>query len=656
MKRPAIGKALVLCAALSLPALAAAPAAQPKSSGASNARVIVKYKGEGSLMRESALAVRAGEPVQAQHAARLSQRLGVRLTDGTAIAPRTQVLHANGLSSAELVARLKADPEVEHVEVDARVKRADVPNDPMYAGGQPVITPAAGQWYLRPTNTTFVSAINAQAAWDATIGSPAVVVAILDTGVRRDHPDLAGKLLPGYDFVTADAPNDFTTANDGNGVDSDPSDPGDWVTQAESEQVGGVLEGCDVGDSSWHGTQTAALVGAATNNSFGMASVGRNVRVLPVRVLGKCGGFISDVIAGMRWAAGISSTPVPNPTPAKVMNLSLGSPGACAGTLYDAAVADVIAAGVSVVVSAGNDVGRAVGKPANCPGAIGVGGLRHTGTKVGFSDVGTEIALSAPGGNCVNTFGTCLYPILTATNAGATVPGANTFSDGDNNFSVGTSFSAPLVAGAAGLMLSVNPTLTPAQLRAALRSSSRAFPTTGGSPNIVMCQAPTGAVQDECYCTTATCGAGMLDVAAAVAAAGAPATSQAVAVATPAVPAPTESVTLDASASVPSSGRTITAYEWTMVDGGGIATLGVTTNASTADVTTTGAGAFTVRLRATDSGNFSDTVDLRVTVAVPLPVDNGNASNPSNGGGSLSWPWLFALGVAVAVLRPRRSL
>ena len=656
MKRPAIGKAVVLCAALSLPVLAAAPAGKPTSHGASNARVMVKYRSDGNLMRESALALRAGGAERAQHAERMSQRMGVRMTDGAAIAPRTQVLHAKGLSSEELVARLQNDPEVEYAEVDARVKRAEIPNDPLYAAGQVNVTPAAGQWYLRPPTATFVSAINAQTAWDATRGSPSVVVAVLDTGVRRDHPDLAGKLLPGYDFVSADGSNDFTTANDGDGRDADPSDPGDWVTQAE---VDGVFagQGCEVGPSSWHGTQTAALVGAATANGAGMASVGRNVRVLPVRVLGKCGGFISDVIAGMRWAAGISSTPVPNPTPAKVMNLSLGSPGACAGTLYDAAVADVIAAGVSVVVSAGNDVGRAVGKPANCPGAIGVGGLRHTGTKVGFSDVGTEIALSAPGGNCVNTFGTCLYPILTATNAGATVPGANTFSDGDNNFSVGTSFSAPLVAGAAGLMLSVNPTLTPAQLRAALRSSSRAFPTTGGSPNIAMCQAPTGAAQDECYCTTATCGAGMLDVAAAVAAAGAPATSQAVAVATPAVPAPTESVTLDASASVPSSGRTITAYEWTMVDGGGIATLGVTTNASTADVTTTGAGAFTVRLRATDSGNFSDTVDLRVTVAVPLPVDNGNASNPSNGGGgALSWPWLFALGVAVAVLRPRRSL
>ena len=111
-----------------------------------------------------------------------------------------------------------------------------------------------------------------------------------------------------------------------------------------------------------------------TNNTIGMASVGRNVRILPVRVLGKCGGFISDVIAGMRWAAGLSSTPVPNPTPAKVLNLSLGSSGSCTGSLYETAVADVVAAGVSVVVSAGNDVGLAVGRPANCPGAIGVGG------------------------------------------------------------------------------------------------------------------------------------------------------------------------------------------------------------------------------------------------------------------------------------------
>ena len=469
-----VARVLSVLVALALPALAAAPIDASMPLGARrastplvdirHARVIVKYKADGALMREGALSARDPDRVVVQHADRMSQRLGLVLRDGRMIAPRTQVLHARDMSSAALVALLQADPDVEYAEVDERVRIAAAPNDPRYADGQPGnVTPTVGQWYLRPPTPLFVSAINAEAAWDTTKGSPAIVVADLDTGVRPDHPDLVGKLVPGYDFVSADSDGTFTSANDGNGRDADASDPGDWVTQAD---IDGPLQGqgCVVDSSSWHGTQTAALIGAATDNGAGMASVGRNVRVMPVRVLGKCGGFTSDVVAGMYWAAGINipstfGTGPANPFPAKVLNMSLGSAATSCGQSYQGAVTAVTGAGASVVVSAGNDAGLAVGQPANCSGAIGVGGLRHTGSKVGFSDVGPEIAISAPAGNCVNDTGACLYPILTATNTGTTTPATNTFSD-SFNISVGTSFSAPLVSGAAALMLSVNPTLT----------------------------------------------------------------------------------------------------------------------------------------------------------------------------------------------------
>ncbi len=120
------------------------------------------------------------------------------------------------------------------------------------------------------------------------------------------------------------------------------------------------------------------------------------------------------------------------------------------------------------------------------PGVIAVAGLRHAGTKVGFSDLGPEIALSAPAGNCVNigVNDPCLYPILTTANPGTTVPvphaaGGSTYTD-SFNASIGTSFSAPLVAGTAALMLSAQPALSPTAVRSLLQATARPFPSSGG--------------------------------------------------------------------------------------------------------------------------------------------------------------------------------
>ncbi len=604
--------ALVLLSAL--PAISVGPwAADTASPQRPLARVIVKYKALGRLMRDGgAAATTAAGP---RLAAAMAQRHGLSLADGRGIDRRTQVLlGGRDLSSAQLAARLAADEDVEYAVPDERRHALALPADPLFAASNS-ISPTAGQWYLRAPDATIVSAINAVGAWDISTGSSQLVVADLDTGVRFDHPDLAAKLLPGYDFI-----NDTDTANDGNGRDADASDPGDWTTANE----------CDAGDaasgSSWHGTQTAGLIGAQTNNGIGMASVGYNVMLLPVRVLGRCGGYDSDILAGMRWAAGLSSNPTANPNPARVINLSLGSAGTCTAAYADV-IGQLTAAGVVVVSSAGNEEGLAVATPANCSGVIAVAGLRHAGTKVGFSSIGPQVAISAPAGNCVNTSGACLYPILTTTNSGSTVPAVNTYSNG-GNYSVGTSFSSPLVAGTAALMLSVNPSLTPAQVKALIQSSARAFPTTSSDPTVVQCKPPSSVVQDECLCTTSTCGAGMLDAGAAVAAAAAGAQpSVSIAGGTAAVLAGS-TVAFDGSGSKAAAGRSISGYQWAITAGSGIAAISGGSSGATASVATSGSGSFTIRLTVTDSAGLQASASRTVNVNAPAaPTVNLLASS-----------------------------
>ncbi len=496
-------------------------------------RVIVRWKADAPTVKAKALHERAAQhevaDLMQRRADSLGQRAALRVSSGRALDARTQVVFAQGIDSASLAKRLAMDPQVELVAVDKIRRHSRVPNDTLYAGGAGVL-PASGQWYLRPPGNGVASSINAEAAWDRSTGSASIVVAVLDTGVRLDHPDLAANLVPGYDMIGAGGSGSsrIAVANDGDLADADPSDPGDWVSQADIN--GGALgSGCtssDISSSSWHGTRVAGLIGAVSDNGLGMAGVSWAGKIQPIRVLGKCGGFDSDILAGVRWAAGVAVPGLPaNATPARVLNLSLGSTGPCTGAtgqLYRDAFGEANARGAVVVVAAGNSAGEPVDSPGNCTGALAVTGLRHVGTKVGFSSMGPEVAIAAPGGNCVNLSGACLYPMVSTTNAGSQAPGANTYTFG--SASVGTSFATPLVAGTVALMLSVDPTLTPAQVRTLMQQTARPFPTTGGgAPDDVTpppnCPVPVSGTEVlECYCSTTTCGAGMLDARAVMAA------------------------------------------------------------------------------------------------------------------------------------------
>jgi len=655
--------AAVVAATWATPLAMRAPLAQTPAAGASStvARVIVKFRQGSPALRKQALSVASQHAAQASA---LGQRIGIALDAGRGLDDRSQVVIGRGLTSKQLAARIAAESDVEYAVADERKHIVAVPNDPLYATG-PAVTatnggPAVGQWYLKPPppagsassawGSAAPASINAEGAWNITTGSASIVVAVLDTGLRFDHPDLqGGNVLPGYDMASEDSPGVFTSANDGNGRDADASDPGDFVTAAEA----GTL-GCGETSSSWHGTQTLGLIGAATNNGAGMASVGRGVRVMPVRVLGKCGGYDSDIQAAIRWAAGIDVPGVPhNSTPARVINMSLGGDAACAQSYIDA-IGQATAAGAVVVASAGNSSGHAVSSPANCPGVIAVAALRHVGDKVGFSDIGPQITIAAPGGNCVNTGSgqACLYPIVTTTNKGTTTPIAGPPGGGyTDSFdaSLGTSFSSPLVAGTVALMLSANPSLTPAQVKAKLQSSARPFPTTGGTAGIQACAAPTGVDQGECYCTISTCGAGMLDAHAAVLSVSGVQASISLTTTTPTA---NQDVALTSDSAL-NPGQSIASYAWTILNAGTSgATITGANDGTSVVVRPTAAGVFVIQLTTTDNAGFVSTTTLKVSVDGPVvpPVSTPAAEPSGGGGGALGVGWLLLLLAAVLSL------
>lgn len=601
------------------------------NSLAEEGRVIVKYRGTPDALKQAQALDRTPS---------LSARLGLALRSGRHLSVRTQVIRSSGVSSEALAARLSREADVEYAIPDRLRSIRALPNDPLFSG----------QWYLQ---TAAAAAIHATPAWDQTTGSSNVVVAVVDTGVRFDHPDLSAKLLPGYDFVS-----DAVNAGDGDGRDADASDPGDFISASDASDPN-LQAVCGSGlvqqDSSWHGTRTAGIIGAAGNNSLGIAGTSWGAMILPVRVLGKCGGFDSDIMAGMRWAAGLSVPGVPdNPHPARIINLSLGGSGSCTSAYQDT-IAELAAQGTLVVAAAGNETGP-VDTPGNCAGVLAVAGIRHVGSKVGYSSFGPEVSVSAPAGNCVNDSGLCLYSIETTTNLGTTIPAANGYTD-ENNYNVGTSFSAPQAAGVAALMLSLNPALTPADLVARIKQSARAFPidnTLPTCPNV----STSGSSSGQCNCTTTTCGAGMLDAAAAVAAALPP--TAAIQALDPLTAG--SQIRLDGSGSKAAPGRSLVGWQWSLLSAPAGASLSSFSTPATT-VQAVAQGSYTVALTATDNLGASNTTQTTLSVAAPSPPVNttpGGGNTPaatSGGGGALDGPALLGLaGLAgLAYLSRRRK-
>jgi len=587
-------------------------------------RMIVKFRSASTTDRAQVQQSASGETATNSLVTKFAGRAGLAIREARGLIGGMNVLRIDprpGESFEQQLERVRSDADVEFAVPDERRFPHAVPSDPLYTG----------QWYLQNAATT-PSAINAQAAWDTSVGSAGVVIAVIDTGVLYGHPDLkranvGGRVLPGYDFVSNSA-----IANDGNGRDSDPTDPGDWVTAAESASSG-TFNNCGASNSSWHGTRVSGIIGALSNNSAGVTGITWNPWILPARALGKCGGFDSDIIDAMAWAAGRHVNGIPdNPYPAKIENLSLGSAGVPCPASYASVIADLASSGVLVVVSAGNE-GGPVDTPANCPLVAAITGLRHAGTKVGFASLGPEVALGAPGGNCVNTGAgqPCLFSIDTTTNDGTTTANNFTYTD-QFNINVGTSFSSPIVSGIAALMASVNGNLNSAQLRARLQEGATTFPVSA-DPTVPMCHVPAGQndVQAaECSCTNpptpstpGTCGAGMANAVGALNAALRPIAAV--------VRPPNgsfgagQAVALSGAGSAGACNRTIATYAWSIVTGTGSLTS-TNTAATSLSAAPTAPDTVTVRLTVTDDKGKPDTADVTIS------SNTTNSSAPSNAG------------------------
>ncbi|MDX2532043.1 S8 family peptidase [Streptomyces scabiei] len=343
---------------------------------------------------------------------------------------------------ADVIAEYRADPQVAYVAPDRLNKAMATPNDTEYSK----------QWDLYEAT----AGMNVPGAWDKVTGT-GVTVAVIDTGYVA-HSDLAANIVGGYDFIS-----DTKVANDGNGRDSNPADPGDWTAANE----------CAAGDpastSSWHGTHVAGTIAAVTNNSKGVAGIAYGAKVSPLRVLGKCGGYDSDIIDAITWASGGTVSGVPaNTNVAKVINMSLGGGGACTSATQTAINA-AVNRGTTVVVAAGNSNANAANySPASCNNVISVAATNRAGARSYYSNFGSVVDIAAPGGETrtVQSGG-----ILSTLNAGGSTPGSESY-----DYYQGTSMAAPHIAGLAALVKSANSALTPAQIESAIKSNSRALP------------------------------------------------------------------------------------------------------------------------------------------------------------------------------------
>lgn len=411
------------------------PNVQPETTETAP-RIIVKLRNVNANDSQSSRSQRTRLALE-----RLELRDAVRLHQQRSIATGAELVRMEPADRGRLqqvITALRADPEVEYVEEDILMHPLFTPNDSRYSE----------QWQY----FEYTGGLRMTSAWDSATGSN-VVVAVIDTGYLP-HSDLAGNLLPGYDMI-----GDISASQDGDGRDSDALDPGDWET------AGQCSAGSPASDSSWHGTHVAGSIAAVTNNVTGVAGVAFDARIVPVRVLGRCGGYMSDIADGIIWAAGGAVNGAPaNVNAAQVLNLSLGGSGRCSLT-SQTAINIARSLGSTVVVAAGNESADASNStPANCAGVVAVAATNRAGARAYYSNYGPVVDVAAPGGGVGGG-------ILSTLDTGTTGPASDSYASYQ-----GTSMAAPHVAGVIALLYATDPTITPDRVETILKNTARAFP------------------------------------------------------------------------------------------------------------------------------------------------------------------------------------
>ena len=453
--------AMAVLASLGMASATAAPLSVSRdastvaaAASAAPARIIVRYKDN-----TAAAATSAGKSrVLSQAAGRTSSAAlkAASFQHRRKLAVGADLFTVGGRPSrAELqtlVSALRADPAVEFAEIDEMMRPAAAPNDQYFA---------QYQWHLQATP----GGINAPAAWETSQGE-GVIVAVIDTGILPAHPDFeAGALLEGYDFITDTFVSRRPTAERVPGA----LDYGDWNDDASQ---------CTVGGSSWHGTHVSGTVAEATNNSIGMAGVAPKATILPIRALGRCGGYTSDIADAIVWASGGTVAGMPaNPNPAQVINMSLGGGGACSTSgATQLAINGAVSRGTTVVVAAGNSNANAANfSPASCANVINVGANGVTGARASYSNYGALVDIAGPGGGGGQANDGYVWQAMSLSDTGPT--------DGALSYGgmAGTSMAAPHVAGVVALVQSAlvandQDPLTPAAMEQLLKDTARAFP------------------------------------------------------------------------------------------------------------------------------------------------------------------------------------